>query len=223
MRSYSRPSFKSPGFFIVIDGPDAVGKTTQLDLVSQYLNVVSENMDFDVVVTRMPGGSTIGTDIRHLLLTDKTVNLTPITELGLIMSERAQHMDECIRPALNRGNVVLCDRYIDSTLAYQGNGRGIDKDLIMDLNDKFTDNLYPDLTIILTADQDTVDQRMDDRGQRDKLENNEMAMVTRQYFDDLKTLEKDNDRYVFIDANLGVMDVSRCIVDAIERRLYLEQ
>ena len=116
------------GFFVTFEGLDGSGKSTQLRKLAQWL----ETEGRQVTVTRQPGGTRIGDRIRALLLDSRTETVAPRTELGLMFSDRAQGIAEIIQPALHRGNVVLCDRYTDSTEAYQGGGRQLGSEIVLD-------------------------------------------------------------------------------------------
>lgn len=136
-----------PGIFVTLEGPEGAGKTTQLKLLSKHL----ESLGHKHVVTRDPGGTPLGKQIRRILLNPETP-VCPVTELLLYEADRAQHIAEVIVPALEQGMLVLCDRYTDSTLAYQGYGRELDFALIYQLNEIATSGLKPDLTILFDID-----------------------------------------------------------------------
>lgn len=129
---------------ITFEGIEGSGKSTQIRLLESYLR----DQGKEVVVTREPGGCRIADDIRRILLDPSNHRLCATAELLLYAAARAQHVNEVLRPALARGAVVLCDRYIDATVAYQGYGRGLDQQLITQLNAVASDNLIPDLTLI---------------------------------------------------------------------------
>jgi len=139
------------GKFIVIEGIDGSGKTTQINKLSKWLietNLIPQNNQ--LVVTREPGGTKLGESIRSLLL-DTSIEKSPdsITELLLYAADRAQHVNEIIRPSLNKGNWVISDRFCGSTLAYQGYGRKLDIKLIKDLETIATQGISPDITFLL--------------------------------------------------------------------------
>jgi dTMP kinase len=135
------------GAFITVDGPDGGGKTTQAALLAAHL----QERGMTVLVTREPGGTWLGERIRELLLerTGSTAPTDPLADAMLFDAARRQLVQEVIRPALDSGETVICARFADSTLAYQGYGAGLDIDLLRRLNDLATDGLRPDLTIIL--------------------------------------------------------------------------
>ncbi len=137
------------GRFIVFDGPDGAGKGTQLDRLEQALAEAGTTVQrvFD------PGGTGTGNQIRQILLSRETETLSPVCETLLFMASRAQLLFERVRPAMDRGEVVLCDRFVSATLAYQG-ALGVDKQMILDLGRIATEGLWPDLTIILDLPPD---------------------------------------------------------------------
>ena len=132
-------------FFITFEGIEGCGKTTQSRLLAEHLRTCG----FSVLTTREPGGCAISDAIRSILLDAANIALTQRSELLLYAAARAQHVDEIIRPALNASTTVICDRYTDATIAYQGHGRNLDRDLIADLNQLATDGVVPDLTLLL--------------------------------------------------------------------------
>jgi len=137
-----------PGLFITLEGIDGSGKSTQRDLLADELR----RRGFEVVVTREPGGTAIGEGIRELMVSDATTHIAPTTELLLYVAARAQHVAERIRPALESGSIVISDRYTDSTVAFQGYGRGLDLKMIDEFNAFATGGLKPDLTIVFDVD-----------------------------------------------------------------------
>ncbi len=132
------------GKFITFEGIEGCGKTTQIKLIDAYLR----QKGFKTVLTREPGGTKIGDNIRHLLLDPNNKEMHPRTELLLYSASRAQHVEELIKPAMNDGKIVLCDRYTDSTVAYQGAARRLDMQTIDGINKIATDSLKPYLTLI---------------------------------------------------------------------------
>ncbi len=131
--------------FVTFEGIEGAGKSTAIDYLSGYLQA----RGYDPVLTREPGGSALGRRLRALLLDVRTGGLASRAELFLFLADRAQHVVEVIRPALEAGQVVLCDRFTDSTLAYQGHGRGLDTEYLRSLNTAATGGLEPDLTLLL--------------------------------------------------------------------------
>ena len=133
------------GKFVVIDGPDGCGKSTQTKLLHKYLTDKNKK----VCLLREPGGTTISEKIRKVLLDTKNYKMTVETELFLYMAARAQLVEEIIKPALNKGKIILCGRFLSSTIVYQGNAGGLGKKTIEQIGKIATQNILPDITIIL--------------------------------------------------------------------------
>ena len=134
--------------FITLEGPEGSGKSTQLALVAEWLRT----QDICPVVTREPGGTKIGNQIRQVLMATGNLGMTAETEFLLLSASRAQLVQEVIRPSLAEGKVVLCDRFFDSSLAYQGYGRGLNLEYLRFITRFATDGLYPDKTLLLDLD-----------------------------------------------------------------------
>ena len=178
----------SRGFFLTFEGLDGSGKSTQL----RKLAAVLETQGHPVTVTRQPGGTRVGDRIRALLLDSRTESLAPMTELGLMFSDRAQAIAEVIRPALKRGRIVLCDRYTDSTEAYQGGGRQLGSDVVLSMHRTMCGGLDPDLTILLLPDFDLSlarARRRNNRAEKDESRfESEDAAFYRRVFDKYKEI-----------------------------------
>jgi dTMP kinase len=136
------------GKFITFEGLDGTGKSTQLRKLAAALRVAG----LTVLETREPGGTATGEKIRRMLLDSATEGLAPLAEMALMFGSRAQHIAEVIQPALDRGHVVLCDRFTDSSEAYQGSGRKLGSEAVLELHRILCGNLQPDLTILLDSD-----------------------------------------------------------------------
>jgi dTMP kinase len=162
------------GLFVTFEGIDGSGKTTQLARCAEALQALG----YDVFVTRNPGGTAFGAELRQILLHSKEP-VAPISELLLFIADRAQHMDEVVFPALNAGKIVLCDRHMDSTLAYQGYGRGLSLATIRELNDIAIQGRKPDVTLFFDGDPAVLAQRVQARGQADRLEGEPLAFRQR--------------------------------------------
>src|SRR5260221_1635002 len=148
--------------FVSFEGLDGSGKTTQLRMLAERLTAEGDT----VVETREPGGTELGEAIRDLVLHGG--NVAPWAEAALYAASRAQHVEDVIRPALERGAIVLCDRYLDSSVAYQGVARGLGLERVLDLNLAAVGGLLPDLTLLLQVDATVADARM--TGHRDRLD-----------------------------------------------------
>ena len=156
------------GLFISFEGTDGCGKSTQLNFLHTALQFrYPERL---IVATKNPGGTELGRAIRKLLLTPTEQNMDLTCELLLYMADRAQHVAEEIRPTLEAGGIVLCDRFHDSTLAYQGYGRGLDLELIRQLNHTATGGLMPHQTFWLDGPVEVLYERVEKRGEPDRLE-----------------------------------------------------
>lgn len=150
------------GLFVTLEGGDGSGKSTLAAGLAKWLRA----QGFDAVVTQEPGGTPLGLEIWSIFREtrpDHMSSISPMTELLLMEAARAQHVDEVLRPALARGDVIICDRYADSTIAYQGNGRGLDLELVTALNAIATGGLEPDLTFLLDVPVDVGTSRVDGR------------------------------------------------------------
>ena len=158
------------GYFITLEGPDGCGKTTQLEFLADFIRSTGR----EVLTTREPGGVAAAEKIRQLLL-DPRIKLAPRAETLLYMAARAEHIYEKIRPALEAGKVVICDRFTDSTLVYQGFVRGLDMEMLHQLSTLATEGLDPDLTLLLDAPPQKLLGRRLERGVQDRFENEGMA------------------------------------------------
>ncbi|MCK5806964.1 MAG: dTMP kinase [Mycoplasmataceae bacterium] len=153
--------------FITFEGPDGSGKTTAVNSIAEFLK--SEGIEF--LLTREPGSkhSKASRKIRKIII-DPENNISDMAEALLFAADRRMHLDNIINPALDEGKIVLCDRYIDSSLAYQGVGRGLGIKEIKKINDIATENKYPDLTIFFDISLDDSEKRVDQRAPKDRLE-----------------------------------------------------
>jgi dTMP kinase len=147
------------GLFITLEGMDGCGKSTQMEMLARAL----ESRGLDIVVTREPGGTPVGESVRGLLVSDVSVGIAATTELFLIVGARAQHVVEVIKPGVASGKVVISDRYTDSTVAFQGYGRGLDLSLIDEVNELATQGFRPDLTILFDLDPEIARSRLNAR------------------------------------------------------------
>lgn len=201
-----------------MEGPDGSGKTTQISLLAKVLT--SEGRE--VVQTREPGGTPLADRIRVLVLDPAHDKMTARTEALLYMAARAQHTAELIRPAMERGAVVISDRYADSTLVYQGVARGLPMDSLIWLNRFATEELTPDLTLLLDGDTDCLAQRVTSRGNKDRLDNEdpEFHRKVREGF--LLLAAQNPERFRVIDADRTVesiqLDIQRCVQEFLQKR-----
>ncbi|WP_214712707.1 dTMP kinase [Exiguobacterium sp. s55] len=203
------------GMFITVEGPDGSGKTTQLQLLVQSLT----EQGYEVVVTREPGGTKVGNSIREVLLSPEHDEMTPRVEMMLYAASRAQNIDQVIRPALHRGAVVVCDRFVDASIAYQGYGLQYDLSQILSLNDWATAGIKPDLTFLFDLTPDQANHRVKDRGQLDRIESRDESFHQRVYEGFQILLEQHPERMVRIDANASIETIQDEVLDITLERL----
>lgn len=196
---------------LTFEGIEGSGKTTQLLLLKEYL----EEKGFKTLNTREPGGTQLGEALRELLLRPD-LNIPPLSELFIFMAIRAQHVEEVILPALKEGKIVLCDRFIDATYAYQGFGRGIDLTIIETLNRFVTKGIRPTLTILLDCDIKTGLRRKGREKGKDRFEREGSSFHRRVRQGYLKLSKEDPKRFIVIDAKQDVMEVQRKIREKID-------
>ena len=195
------------GRFITLEGGDGAGKTTQAELLSAWLGAHGRT----VVRTREPGGTDLGVRIRQMVLHERG-HIAPRAEALLYAADRAHHVDTLVRPALDRGDVVLQDRYIDSSVAYQGAGRVLGGDEIRTLSDWATGGLAPDLTVLLDLDELEGRRRLDGaRTDYDRLESEKAEFHARVRAAYLAIAESEPDRFVVIDATRPQSEIAEVI------------
>lgn len=204
------------GLFIAFEGGEGVGKSTQIKRLAQGLGLAGRS----VTLTREPGGSTIGRTIRQVLLDPATGKIDPRTEALLFAADRAEHVATIIRPALDEGNDVITDRYMDSSAAYQGAGRGLSRTEVRDLSLWAADGLVPDLTVVLDLDPRIGLARAtkDEFGAADRIESEkiEFADAVRAGF--LALAAAAPERYLVVDATQSPEDVAARVQDAVLSR-----
>lgn len=189
---------KKRGLFVTLEGPEGSGKTTLAKEIYQYLR----SKKHTVLLTYEPGGSSLGRVLRKALLDHHHKKMSAWAELFLFEADRAQHVAETIRPALAQGKIVLCCRYGDSTVAYQGYGRGLDVDLIKSLNHKATGNLVPHLTLLLDVLPELgLPRAFRARGKKDRLESEDLGFHRRLRQGFLELARKDRRRFRTIAAD----------------------
>jgi len=194
--------------FVTFEGLDGSGKSTQLQLLTDRLVAAGR----DVVATREPGGTELGEQIRDLVLHGGHV--APWAEAALYAASRAQHVAEVIRPALERGAVVLCDRYVDSSVAYQGVARGLGLERVLELNLAAVGGLLPDLTFLLLVDAGVAASRMP--SDRDRLEREDTVFHGRADAGYRELAKRFPERIVTIDGSLSEDEVAQRIAARVE-------
>lgn len=197
----------SHGVFIVLEGGDGAGKSTQLRLLADWLR----GRGIRVVTTREPGGTELGAAIRELVLHGDHVS--PRAEALLFAADRAHHVATVVRPALERGAVVLQDRYVDSSVAYQGAGRDLDPEEVARLSWWGTDDLRPDLTVLLDVEPATGHQRRDGTHDRLEQEADDFHARVREHF--LQRAETEAHRYLVVDGSLPAEEVAEIVRGAV--------
>lgn len=204
------------GIFISLEGIEGCGKSTQSKLLAQYFR----ELGYCVVLTREPGGTPIGEKIRDLLLDPKNDNMASITELLLYLASRTQHIIEVISPALSAGKIVICERFNDATLAYQGYARGLELDRVWQLINMATYGLEPDLTIVLDIDVKDGLARAEGRSNhKDRLESEDLMFhnkVRQGYHDIARKWAK---RVKLIDANGSIDEIQTRIRESIKENI----
>lgn len=202
------------GKLITIEGCEGVGKSTQLALLKQYFI----DNGIEAVFTREPGGTEISEQIRKIILDKNNTEMDDVTELLLYMAARRQHTMQLIKTAINEGKVVVCDRYADSTMAYQGFARGIDKDMINDLSKYAQGDVKVDVTIFLDLDPVRAFERKGGRDQSDRMENQKLEFHKEVYRGYKTIAEQEPDRVATIDASVNAEQVFAQIIAQFKAR-----
>ena len=201
--------------FITIEGPDGGGKTTQMNLLVPAL----EKLGFDVVRTREPGGTPIGDQIRSVIMDMKNKSMHPRAEILLFCASRAQLVEELIRPSLAAGKIVLCDRYADSTMAYQGYGHGLDRDLLKTLLNFATGGLKPDLTILLDISAESgLRRRITNHDEWNRMDDYALQFHERVRNGYLKMAAEEPERFVIINADRPKEEIHEEIISILSRK-----
>lgn len=200
----------SKGLFITFEGGDGCGKTTQIKLLDEYLR----NKGYKTLLTREPGSKGLGVKLREILL-NYDGEVSPTCESFLFLADRAQHVDCIIKPALEDGVIVLCDRHTDSTVAYQGYGRGLDLEQIHRLNKIATGGLKPDLTIVLDVDVKTSQERVGT--QKDRMESAGIEFFERVRKGFLEIAKQEPERVKVVDATQSIEDIHNQILELVAR------
>jgi dTMP kinase len=209
---------KHPGWFIAVEGGDGVGKSTQITAITSWLR----KRGFEVVTTREPGGTPMGAALRDILLHARDKGVGARAEALLFAADRAEHIDKVVRPALESGAVVLTDRHVDSSIAYQSGGRGLSADAVIALSAFATDGLRPDLTVLLDVDPAVAWERSQTRaGGPDKLEAEPAEFHARVRAVFKARAAADPPRYLVVDAAEPFGVVTAIIEDRLEKLLPL--
>lgn len=214
------------GLFITLEGLDGSGKTTQIRKLAAWLT----HRGLEPVVTRQPGGTTIGDRIRAILLDARSTGLAPMTEMALMFGDRAQAIAEVIEPALAAGKIVLCDRFTDSTEAYQGGGRELGSEIVLELHRAVCGGLQPDLTILLLPSFEASLSRARRRNTRteaetganeDRFEQERDEFHRRVWEKYREIAAREPERVVRIEGDLTIDEIHEQIAEAIAEKLVL--
>ncbi len=212
------------GLFITLEGLDGSGKTTQIKRLAAWMH----KRGLSPVITRQPGGTDTGDRIRALLLDSGSTAVAPMTEMALMFADRAQAIAEVIQPALAAGSIVLCDRFTDSTEAYQGGGREIGSAPVLELHRLICGDLQTDLTLLLLPSLETSLERARHRNQRTtaqtgqdegRFELEQDAFYRRVWLKYREIAAREKERVVLIEGNLSLDEVHEQIVEAVSERL----
>jgi dTMP kinase len=212
------------GLFITLEGLDGSGKTTQIKRLAAWI----QKRNVQPVVTRQPGGTATGDRIRALLLDSGSAPIAPMAEMALMFADRAQCIAEVIGPALAAGSIVLCDRFTDSTEAYQGGGRELGSDTVLALHRLICGNLEPNLTLLLLPSLkvclERARQRNDGRTAQNGVDENRFEQEQDAFFRRVwekyrEIARRERERVVLIEGNLGIDEVHEQIVEAVSERL----
>ena len=199
------------GKFITIEGTEGAGKSTNLSSIEKVLN------DFDIsyIVTREPGGTAVGEELRSVLLKNESINISGQTELLLMFASRMQHINDVIKPALKLNKWVICDRFTDASYAYQGYGRQLNLSFISSLENLVHPDLQPDLTLILDVPVNIAMGRVYNRGNLDRIEQEDVAFFNRVRAGYKKIAKNNIDRCREIDASKDLAEVQAEVMQII--------
>lgn len=212
------------GLFITFEGLDGSGKTTQITRLASWL----KKRGHAALITRQPGGTATGDRIRALVLDSRSKGLAPLCEMALMFADRAQAIAEVIKPALEKGKIILCDRFTDSTEAYQGGGRELGSEIVLELHRLLCDNLQPDLTLLLLPSLEPSLARARRRnqgaakkssGDENRFEQEQEAFYRRVRQQYLKIAAREPARVVLIEGDHSIKEVHDQIVAAVSKRL----
>lgn len=203
------------GLFITIEGSDGSGKSTQIELLKSYL----QTKEYDFIFTREPGGTVISEAVRDIILNKDYMEMSDVTESLLYAAARAQHVNELIIPSLEDGKLIICDRFVDSSIAYQGYARELDIESIEMVNNYATRGIQPDLTILLDIDVENALKRKKKQKELDRMELEKLDFH-KKVSDGFKELAITNsNRIKLIDANRTIDEVHKEIIQLIEKKI----
>lgn len=204
---------KIMSIFIAFEGIDGSGKTTQINFISKWL----KEKNYPIFITREPGGTKLGESLRNLVLHSE--NMSSKTEMLLFSAARSHHVNKVIKPLLKSGTIVLCDRYIDSSLAYQGYGRNLEIEKIIDISLWAVDNLMPNICIVLDLDIKYFMKRISVRASNDRIEKSGINFMNNVRNGYLKLAKEFSKNHFIIDASLPEKEISAKIINIIKQYL----
>lgn len=204
------------GFFITFEGGEGAGKSIQVEILASHLR----EEGYPIVVTREPGGTRIGEQIRAITHNQENVDMEATTEAYLMAAARAQHVSQIIEPALAAGKIVVCDRFVDSSIAYQGFGRKLGAEMIAGLNALAVNGAKPDLTLLLSVSPEIGQKRRNKSDKtKDRLDLQQRDFYARVHNGYLALAKKEPYRYVVINAEKSIVQVAQTIWDEVYTRL----
>ena len=204
------------GIFITMEGPDGSGKSSQIELLKDYLS----EKGYDIIVTREPGGTQISEKIRQIILDKENEKMSDMTELMLYVAARAQLVDEVIKPALDKNQVVISDRFVDSSAVYQGIARGLGTKLVYEMN-QYAISRMPDITFLLDLDAKEGIKRKKHQAALDRLELEKLSFHEK-VVEGYRSLAKEQDRIVLIDATLPKETIFERIISVLQERKIMK-
>ena len=203
------------GIFITLEGPDGSGKSTQIELLSEYLR----KKGYDIILTREPGGAVVSEEIRKVILNPELKEMKDMTELLLYASARAQLVGEVIKPALEQNKAVISDRFIDSSAVYQGIGRGLGVETVYEVNRYALQGVFPDLTFLLDLDAEEGIKRKKQQAELDRMEQQDLAFHQRVAMGYREIAKRDPKRIISLDGTLPREVICDMIREKVEEKL----
>lgn len=199
-----------------MEGPDGSGKTTQIDLLKKFL----ESKGYDIIITREPGGTEISEAIRNIILNPEFKEMSHMTELLLYASARAQLVNQVIKPALEEGKAVICDRFVESSAVYQGIGRGLGVETVYEVNSYALGNVKPKLTIFMDLDAEEGIKRKRNQAELDRMEMEDLSFHKRVVEGYRQLAQIYPERIVPMNATLPIEEIHSMIVEEVKKRFF---
>ncbi len=207
------------GTFITVEGPDGAGKSTQIKLLTEYL----EDKGCSVILTREPGGTNISEIIRNIILDNDNTEMASITEALLYAASRAQHVHEIIIPALNNGKIIICDRFVHSSLVYQGVGRNLGIDKVKHINDFAIQGVKPDITLFLDISPEVALKRKTKSNKGDRLEQEDVSFHRKVYEGYLEIIKMFPNEIDVVDASGSINSIFNRIKLIVDKKLSIKR